>query len=258
MRNNINTKVIILGASSGIGEELAYIYANKGCMVCIGARREEKLKIVASKFPNNILYVCLDVSYANKGIENDIYGAMDGLQKMIDKLSGADIIIYCSGAGEQKTILNIEKEINTCKVNIDGFTIAATVAINYFISNRLRSSITPTFAVISSVASLRGLGVSASYSASKHFQTTYMEGLSQFIFNNKYNINLCCILPGFVATDFIGKKDYPLIMSVEYVAKRIVHSINKGKFFAIIDWRWQIVCFIWRLIPGFIWRRVKL
>ncbi len=250
-------KVIIIGGSSGIGEGMAYIYARKGYKVCIASRREDKLKEVADKFPENIIYERVDVSYLKRTDTSQPFGALDGFDMMINRLGEADLIIYCSGAGEQNTVLNIDKELNTCKVNIEGFMVVANKAVEYFASKG-DTAIKPSFVVISSVAALRGMGISTSYSASKRFQLSYMEGLSQYVHRNKIRANLCSILPGFVATDFISNHKYPFIMSRDYASKQIVRVIDRGRFITIVDWKWQFLCFIWRLVPGFIWRRLSI
>ncbi len=250
-------KIIIIVASSGIGAELAKHYASSGCMVGISARREESLKILADSYRNNIIYLSMDVSY-NYAAENcKVYGAYDGLEELINRLGGVDLVIFCAGYGKQTRELVLEQELATVDVNISGFVAVTTAAVNYFIK-REQGSITPQFVVISSVASLRGLGISASYSASKRFQLTYLEGLDQLLRSKGVKISFTSILPGFVATDFIGKKNYPFTLDKVYAAKKIVQAIERRKFRAVIDWKWGIVVALWGLIPNFVWRRIKL
>ena len=239
---------------------MAYEYASRGYRVCISSRRIEKLQNIANKHPDNIICVPMDVSYNKRNNDEEPYGASDGFDFILNVMGGADIIVYCAGAGEQNTVLNIEKELLTSKVNINGFLIIITKSINYFIENNkcYSKDNPPLFGVISSIAGLRGMGISTSYSATKRFQITYMEGMSQFVHKNNYNIKLCTILPGFVDTSFISGRKYPFTMSKEYTVKLILRAFKKGKFITILDWKWQFIAFIWRLIPGFIWRRIRL
>ena len=84
-------KIIIIGATSGIGKELAIIYAKKGYFVGITGRRNEMLLSLQSKFPKNIVTESFDVTQK----EN-----IPHLQALIQKLDGLDILIYNSGAGD--------------------------------------------------------------------------------------------------------------------------------------------------------------
>ena len=250
-------KIIIIGASSGIGAELAKLYALSGCMVGISARREESLKEIADSCRNNIIYLSMNVSYNYADEGSKVYGAYDGFDELVKRLGGVDLVIFCAGYGKQTRELLLEQELATVDVNISGFVAITTAAVNYFIK-REQGSITPQFVVISSVASLRGLGISASYSAAKRFQLTYLEGVDQLLRSKGIKVSFTSILPGFVATDFIGKKNYPFTLDKVYVAKKIASAIEKRKFRAVIDWKWRIVVALWELIPNFIWRRIKL
>lgn len=250
-------KIIIIGASSGIGAELAKSYASNGCMVGISARREEPLKTLADSYKSNIIYLLMDVSYSYAEESSNIYGAYDGFEELAKRLGGVDLVIFCAGYGKQTRELVLEQELATVDVNISGFVAVATAAVNYFIK-RAPSVTTPQFVAISSVASLKGLGISASYSASKRFQLTYLESLDQLLRSKGVKISFTSILPGFVATDFIGKKNYPFTLDKVYAAKKIVQAIERRKFRAVIDWKWGIVVALWALIPNFVWRRIKL
>lgn len=246
-------KVIIIGASSGIGEKLALHYAKTGCMVGIAARREDKLAAIAEQYPNKMIYTLMDVTQTGNG------GAVDKFLQLIEQLGGVDMVVYCSGAGEQNSLLDISKELNTVRVNVEGFMMIATAAFDYFYNKAITpESIVPQFVAISSVASVRGLNIATSYSASKRFQVTYMQGLAQLATKKGLKMTFTTLLPGFVRTDFIGGKKYPLIMSLDYAVRRMVRAIESRMGYAIIDWRWAIVVFFWKLIPEFIWRRIRL
>src|SRR6185503_17372341 len=84
-------KLIIIGATSGIGRELAKVFARKNYMVAASGRRNELLISLQNEFPKNIVTECFDVT----GKENIVH-----LRNMIEKLDGVDIIIYSSGYGE--------------------------------------------------------------------------------------------------------------------------------------------------------------
>ena len=114
-------------------------------------------------------------------------------------------------------------------------------------------------AVISSIAGTKGLGPAPAYSATKALQNTYIEALEQLANARKLNIRFTDLRPGFVDTDLLndGNKD-PLLLKKEKVARDIVRSIEKHRHVRVIDGRWRVITFAWRLIPKWLWRHFKL
>lgn len=245
-------RVIIMGASSGIGKKMALHYATAGCQVGIAARREERLKQIALQHPDQIVYRVADVSIPGEG------GAEAGFEYLLEKLGGADLVVYCAGAGEQNTLLDIDKEIKAVQVNALGLVCVAIPFFRYLMNRKEDNGFTPQFVVISSLASVKGLGVAASYSASKRFQVTYLEGLAQLAVKKGLKVSFSTILPGFIRTDFIGNRNFPMTMSLDYAVKRIIGAVERRKVKKVVDWRWALVAFFWSLIPGCVWRRIKL
>jgi hypothetical protein len=67
------------------------------------------------------------------------------------------------------------------------------------------------------------------------------------------------IRPGFVDTALLsGMPNYPMLLKPEKVARDIVRAIEHHKHIRIIDWRYRILTALWRRVPRFIWRRLKL
>ena len=129
-----------------------------------------------------------------------------------------------------------------------------TCAFNYFAAKG-----NGHIAVISSIAGTKGLGAAAAYSASKRFQNTYIDCLDQLCHIRKLNIDFTDIRPGFVATPLLdGGGKYPMVMDVSKVARRIVTALNKKERVTVIDWRYRILVFFWRLIPLWLWRRLPI
>ncbi len=241
-------KVIVIGASSGIGRYLAEHYAAKGCAVGIAARREEALKEIKSKFSNDVHYCVMDVTSQ---------GASELFCSMIEALGGVDLVIYCSGAGKYSEMLDSSIEHHTVDVNVRGFLNIVVPAFNFFVQTGEKRPISPQIVVVSSVASVRGLGPTPSYSATKRFQRLYFEALEQRAHKIGLDITLTSIMPGFVDTDFISRK-YPFTMQLHYAAERIVKAIEKRKREAVIDWKWSIIVSLMKLVPSFLWRRIVI
>ena len=175
------TKVIIIGSTSGIGRELATIYAQKGYFVGISGRRNELLLSLQNKFQKNIVTECFDVTQK----EN-----IPHLQNLIQKLDGLDILIYNSGAGDVNKELDWDIEKRTTEVNVNGFVEIVCYAFNYFV-NQGHGQIACT----SSIASIRGNSHAPAYSASKAYESNYMEGLyfktKKQYFNNRHTAGVC-------------------------------------------------------------------
>jgi len=105
-------KIIIVGATSGLGKEMAIRYAEKGNSVGSTGRRENLLNDLKEKYPQQIFTSCFDVM----GNEN-----RQKIQQLIYKLGGLDLLIYNSGYGNPTKELNFEIEDITTKTNVNGF-----------------------------------------------------------------------------------------------------------------------------------------
>ena len=238
-------RAVIIGASSGIGYEVAKILITQGWTIGAAARREDKLEELKSLAPEKIFIQSIDVTLED---------APANLQLLIDKLGGMDLFFLSSGIGFQNTTLEPSIEIKTVQTNAEGFVRMTTAAFNYF-----KEHGGGHLAVISSIAGTKGLGVAPAYSATKRFQNTYIDALNQLASMQKLNIKFTDIRPGFVKTNLLNDgKHYPLLMSPQFVAKKIVSAINRNKRVAIIDWRYRILVFFWRLIPRCIWCRLSI
>ena len=119
-------------------------------------------------------------------------------------------------------------------------------------------SFLPHIACITSIAGTKGLGAAPAYSATKRFQSHYLECLTQQARMRHLNISITDIRPGFVKTDLIAGSSYPLQLDAKEVAKSIVKAMEKGRSVKVIDWRYAILVFLWRLIPRWIWTRMMI
>ena len=128
-----------------------------------------------------------------------------------------------------------------------------TTAFNYFKENGGGQ-----LAVISSIAGTKGLGAAPAYSATKRFQNIYIDTLDQLARMEKLPIIFTDIRPGFVKTDLLKNDKYPMLMSPSYTAEQIVKAISRKKRRAIIDWKYAILVFFWKLIPDWIWVRLPI
>ncbi|WP_337658264.1 SDR family NAD(P)-dependent oxidoreductase, partial [Alistipes sp.] len=136
----------------------------------------------------------------------------------------------------------------------EGFVRMVTAAFGYF-----RSHGGGRIAVISSIAGTKGLGSAPAYSATKRMQNTYIDALAQLARMEGYDIRFTDIRPGFVATPLLsGDGRYPMLMRTEKVAARIMHVLRHPRRRVVIDRRYALMVFFWKLIPEWLWERLKI
>lgn len=237
-------RIIIIGATSGIGREVAKFYIAQGWQVGVAGRRAEELESLRKEAPEQVSTQVLDVT-----LEDAPYR----LQSLIDKVGGMDLFLLSSGIGKQNPTLTPDIELKTAATNVEGFIRLTTAAYHYFEKQGYGH-----IAAISSIAGVKGLGIAPAYSATKRFQNTYLDALDQLSRMNGLNIRFTDIRPGFVATPLLKDDNYPLLMKTPQVATSIVKAISKKKRIVVIDWRYRILVFFWKLIPHWIWVRLKV
>lgn len=239
-------KVIIVGASSGLGREVALQYIAEGWKVGVAARREASLAELKAEYPNQVEYEMIDVTADD---------APEKLHKLIDKLGGLDVYFHSSGIGHQNTKIDIKVELDIVKTNVHGFTQLVDTVFNYYKQNNQSGQI----AVISSIAGTKGLGVSPAYSATKRYNYIYLDCLDQLARMQKLDIAFTDIRPGFVSTALLDDgQNYPMQMNVQYAGRKIFNAIKRKKRVAVIDWRYSLLVFFWRLIPRWLWVRLPI
>src|ERR1700726_311825 len=96
-------KVIVIGATSGIGRELTRLYADSGALVSATGRRQDLLYSLQLEYPNDIITRCFDVR-ADDSISQ--------VEALISEMNGLDLLIYNSGYGEVSDELNWEIDKN--------------------------------------------------------------------------------------------------------------------------------------------------
>lgn len=238
--------IIIIGASSGLGRQVAIDFARRGWNVGIAARRKERLDEIATLFPERITAKQMDVSSPD---------APKVLRELIEECGGMDIMLYAAGVGYQDPKLNEQIIDSTLTTNAVGFARLTTEAYKYLRDHKGGGRI----AAITSIAATKGMGIAAAYSATKRFEQTYLDALDQLSHNEHANVGITDIRPGFIRTDLLSAdRRYPMEMTVEKVAPKIVKAIINGRRIATIDWRWRVVVALWRLIPRWLWNRLRL
>ena len=236
----MNKRAIVIGASSGIGREVAKLLIQEGWTLGVAARRIELLQDIG-----NVEVEQIDVTTED---------APARLRSLIEKLGGMDLFFYASGIGKQNRELQQDIEIATVQTNALGFTRMIGEAYRYFAEQGAGH-----IAAITSIAGTKGLGPAPAYSATKAMQNVYLQALEQQAHARGLRIRFTDIRPGFVDTALLsGDFHYPMMLKPQKVACEIIRAINARKHIRVIDWKYRLLTAVWRTIPIFLWRRIKL
>lgn len=242
---SITRRGIVVGASSGMGNEVARLLLRDGWTLGLGARRTKPLEALAREFPGQVVCRQIDVNDAH---------ADEALRQLIADLDGISLYFHAAGVGHQNHELTADKELQTVATNGLGFARMVGEAYRYFATKGEGH-----IAVISSIAGTKGLGVAPAYSATKAFQNVYIQALEQQANMRRLRIRFTDIRPGFVQTALLADGTrYPLLMDPKKVARHIVSAIYHHRHVCVIDTRYRILTALWRWLPNALWRRMSI
>ena len=237
MRKNI----FITGASSGIGEYVAYEYAKQGATIGLAARRNERLQIVSTK--------CKELGGVPIIYETDVSNQVTtkkAIDDFISKSGGIDIVIANAGISGKIELENGNSdEINRMlSTNILGVTNTVLPALPTMIKQQSGRVV-----VVSSIAGFRGLPGRSGYSASK-VAVRFMANSWRSSFT-KDGLSITTICPGFIDTDLTSKHKYhmPFLMNVEVFAQKMVNAVENKKKTYIAPWQWRLIVPIIKIVP---------
>lgn len=236
-------KIIIIGATSGIGKALAEFYINQGHEVTVTGRRITLLEEIQTDYPNQKIHIgIMDVS--------DIASARLIMDHLADKYGGFDKVVINAGVGFSKA--NFDEEIKTIDTNVRGFTALAQWAYQYF-KNKGGGHIVG----ISSLAALRSSPYAPEYHASKAFISSYMEGLRLRSTKYKHHVSVTDIRPGFVDTPMTKQnKGMFWVATPEKAAKQIAEAIESKKNVAYITKRYLLLAILMKLFPEWLFAKI--
>lgn len=243
--------IIVIGATSGIGREIARTYARRGNFVGVCGRRTDRLDELCRE-PGGAAVSCrLDVTADD---------APATLRHFVREMGGIDLLVYCAGCGWNNPGLDLDLDMRTVRTNADGLTAIGDTIFDIFATDGAATQTRGQIAVLTSVAGTHGIGISATYSASKRYQWTYLEALAQLARVRKVPVDITDIRPGFVDTPLLDTSahHYPMLMNVNAATRRIVRAIDRRRHVVVIDGRWAVLTALWRRIPRLIWRNVPL
>lgn len=234
--------IIIVGATSGIGLEMTKCYLQRGDCVWAAGRHTDQLQALQQQFGEQLQVWTMDVTAPD---------APQCLEQMANAVGRLDLYLHVAGVGWQNPSLDVGHETVTAETNVLGFTALVDAAFHLLCSQGGGQ-----LAVISSIAGTKGLGVAPAYSASKAYQTTYIQALEQLAVARHLPIAFTDIRPGFVRTPLLGDAHFPMCMPVEKVARLAVRAIDRRQHVAVLDHRYRLLTALWHCVPHALWRRM--
>lgn len=236
-------KAIIIGASSGIGRELARELSRDGYAVGLAGRRVEMLNELQRELPAPSFVKRIDVSQTSE--------AARLLDELVGEMGAVDLIVISAGVGFINTDLEWEKEKATIDTNVTGFAAMADAAIKHFIRQSSGHLVG-----ISSVAALRGSGASPAYNASKAFVSNYLEGLRQKVSKLKLPVVVTDVQPGLVDTAMAQGEGLFWVAPPEKAARQIYAAIKRRRKHAYVTRRWRSIAWLLKWMPDYVYNKM--
>lgn len=242
MKTLRDQKILITGASSGIGAELAREMARRGARVGLLARREDRLKELAEEIERigaRVAWAAADVTDA-ESLER-------GLDHLVRELGGVDIVVANAGTNQQEPPHRFEpgRALQLYDINLLGAIRLIDWALPRFLEQGSGQIVG-----VASVASYFGLPANAAYCAGKAALRIHLQSLRVSLKHS--NIAVTTICPGFVKSEltdeFPGKM--PFFWPTDRAARLMADVIEKRRAEVIFPWqmRW-IVRIMTRLLP---------
>ncbi len=235
-------RAIIIGASSGIGWELAVQLAAKGYQLGLMARRRNCLEDLAAQLPGEHFIQTTDLTLAEQ--------AQEELTSLIELMGDVDLIVVNSGVGNKERILDWQVEREMIDVNVRGFAAMSLTAMNYFMQRKAGH-----LAGVSSCAAHFSAGITPTYNATKAFASNYLNGLRSRAARSKLPITITTIEPGFVETPMVEGKPMWLAPLGKSVAQ-MVKGLNNRKDHIFITRRWRWVALLLDIMPNGLIRKL--
>lgn len=243
-------RVVLVGATDGIGLALAHEYARRGWWVGLVGRNREKLDRVTSELGEAVPGARLETALADV---SDPAANEEAFDEILVRLGQMDLMIYC--AGVMPSAGSLEERLAAAgrmlDVNLRGAIDWLERSAEY-LSGVGRGRV----AAIGSVAGVRGRKGAPVYGATKAGLHEYMEGLRHRLHGT--GVGVTTVKPGWVRTRMLSAAaaESVLTVSAERAARIVADRIEAGSEVFFVPARWGLVASILRLLPRFLYKRV--
>lgn len=229
-------KVLITGASSGIGRALALEYAGRGATLGLIARRADLLTQLAASLPVRAYTYAVDVT--------DARSLAMAAEDFVARVGSPDIVI--ANAGVSAGTLTGNPEDNPVFEEIMAINVFGMMLTFQQFVEAMKRQREGVLVGIASVAGFRGLPGAAAYSASKAAAISYLESLRVELRGS--GVSVVTICPGYVATSMTSKNPYrmPFLVDAELAASKMAKAIAARKRFYVLPWQMTLVGWVLR------------
>jgi len=236
-------RVVISGASSGLGLALAQHYLQQGARVAACARRADLLQSLSEQFPGQVYCYPLDV--------RDAAALQAAAQDFIAQVGVPDIVIANAGVSSG-TLTEYAEDIHAFQQVMDINVMGVVKTFQPFMS-AMRDAGSGTLVGVASVAGFRGLPGAGAYSASKGALISYLESLRAELYGSGVSVVTLC--PGYIETPMTAINPYamPFILPADSAARRIARVIKARKSFAVVPWQMGLVGSLLKLLPNWLY-----
>lgn len=239
----ITKTALITGASSGIGKELAFVFARNNYDLVLVARRKERLEEIKEtiKKEQSISIEIIEMDLAN----------LDSAEKLYDEVAGRNINVLINNAGfgiyGDMNNIDIESEEKMLILNIITLTKLTRLFAKNMMSNQQGNIVN-----IASTAAFQAVPGMASYAASKAYVLNFSEAIAYEL--EKFNIKVTTICPGATQTEFadvanINSKLFNSAPTAKELAEFTFREMHKGKITSIHGVKNSIMTFASRFSP---------
>lgn len=253
-----NKVVWITGASSGIGEALAYQLSKEGARLILSSRNKKRLEEVRLNCNNPKRHIVIPLDLE----DNESY--QKEVSEVVEKLGTIDYLYNVGGVSQFASVMETKWEVERRLMEINFFgTVSLTKAVlPHMIKNKFGHII-----VITSVMGKVGPPMRSAISAAKHSLHGYFDSLRAELWRDGINVTMIC--PGFVKTnltynylDANGDKwgymdaDHENAMSPEKCARKIINAVRKNKFEIYVGGKETLAIYLKRFFPSLLIKKI--
>ena len=236
-------RVVISGASSGLGLALARHYLQQGAHVAACARRADLLQMLSEQYPGQVYCYPLDV--------RDAAALQAAARDFISRAGVPDIVIANAGVS-RGTLTDYAEDIDAFQQVMDINVLGVVKTFQPFMS-AMRKAGNGTLVGVASIAGFRGIPGSEAYSASKAALISYLESLRVELHGSGVSVVTLC--PGYIETPMTEINPYamPFILPADEAARRMARVIKARKSFAVVPWQMGLVGSVMKLLPNWLY-----
>ena len=250
-------RIIITGASSGLGMALARAYARKyrpNAVLGLCGRNQQALDALAAELASDYQSVSqcfvVDVKSAS---------AMQAMAEAFMAAHGCPHIVIGNAGVSRGTLTEHQEDIAAFKAVFETNVMGLVHTFQPFIvpmTNARQQGSQAQLVGVASVAGIRGLPGSGAYSASKAAAITYLESLR--IEMQRHDIRVTTLAPGYIRTPMTDINTYPMpfLMDADVFAHKALRAISDQRRFVIIPWQMGVVARLMRLLPAGVWDKI--